>query len=156
MQLATITWRPFASNANAPTVVHGHKRTRRSSGNVLSRLLRPVLIGLMLCLNTGLITSAYAHAELAQSIPPAGGTVSASPKTLTLAFTEAAVPYFSAVQVRDSHGTIIAVGKLQAKSDLELIVSLPPLSAGSYAVIWHVTSEDTHKTQGRFTFTVTQ
>ncbi|MGA3399614.1 MAG: copper resistance protein CopC [Acetobacteraceae bacterium] len=28
------------------------------------------------------------------------------------------------------------------------------LPAGQYTVIWHVTSVDTHKTEGRFTFSV--
>ena len=35
------------------------------------------------------------------------------------------------------------------------IVELPRLSPGTYTVIWHVTSVDTHKTEGNFKFTVT-
>ena len=35
-----------------------------------------------------------------------------------------------------------------------LKVSLPSLSPGTYTVIWQVTSVDTHKTEGKFTFKV--
>ena len=36
----------------------------------------------------------------------------------------------------------------------QLSVSLPKLAAGRYTVIWHVTSIDTHKTEGHFNFRV--
>ena len=35
-----------------------------------------------------------------------------------------------------------------------LQVSLPQLPAGTYTVIWHVVSVDTHRTQGHFEFTI--
>jgi hypothetical protein len=35
-----------------------------------------------------------------------------------------------------------------------MLVGLPKLGAGVYTVIWHATSVDAHKTEGRFTFTV--
>ena len=35
-----------------------------------------------------------------------------------------------------------------------LQVKLKPLPPGVYTVVWHVTSVDTHKTEGHFTFTV--
>jgi copper resistance protein C len=35
-----------------------------------------------------------------------------------------------------------------------LAVALPRLGAGAYTVIWHVTSVDTHKTEGRYQFTI--
>jgi methionine-rich copper-binding protein CopC len=36
-----------------------------------------------------------------------------------------------------------------------LSVQLPKLVPGTYTVSWHVTSVDTHKTEGNFQFTVT-
>jgi methionine-rich copper-binding protein CopC len=36
----------------------------------------------------------------------------------------------------------------------KLSVSLPKLPPGKYTVTWHVTSVDTHKTEGQFHFTV--
>jgi methionine-rich copper-binding protein CopC len=35
-----------------------------------------------------------------------------------------------------------------------LSVKLKTLAPGDYSVEWHVTSVDTHKTEGHFTFTV--
>ncbi len=44
------------------------------------------------------------------------------------------------------------VEKIEAHLDTQnkslFLVSLPSLPAGSYTVIWHVVSVDTHKTQG--------
>ena len=39
-------------------------------------------------------------------------------------------------------------------NDRRLVIDLPKLSAGTYTVIWHVTSVDTHKTEDSFTFHV--
>ena len=38
--------------------------------------------------------------------------------------------------------------------DRKLLVDLPDLHAGHYTVTWHVTSVDTHKTEGSFQFSV--
>ncbi|HTC12301.1 MAG TPA: copper resistance protein CopC, partial [Acetobacteraceae bacterium] len=35
-----------------------------------------------------------------------------------------------------------------------ILLGLPPLKPGAYTVEWHVTSVDTHKTEGTFTFSV--
>jgi len=35
-----------------------------------------------------------------------------------------------------------------------LVIGLKALKPGDYSVDWHVTSVDTHKTQGHFSFTV--
>ncbi len=35
-----------------------------------------------------------------------------------------------------------------------LVVALPKLPNGVYTVVWHVTSVDTHKTEGRYQFTI--
>ena len=40
--------------------------------------------------------------------------------------------------------------------DTVLAVPLKPLPPGVYTVSWHATATDTHKTEGKFTFTVTQ
>jgi hypothetical protein len=46
-------------------------------------------------------------------------------------------------------------GKPTALDDGRMLsVKLKPLPPGVYAVEWHVTSVDTHKTEGHFTFTV--
>jgi methionine-rich copper-binding protein CopC len=98
--------------------------------------------------------SARAHAFLDHAIPAVGSAVPPSPKALDLFFTEGVVPAFSSVTVT-ANGKPVTVGKPRNGQDAkELIVALPKLPPGDYTVTWHVTSVDTHKTQGDFHFAV--
>jgi copper resistance protein C len=98
---------------------------------------------------------AYAHALLDHASPPVGGRVASSPPMLELTFTEGVVPHFSSVEVLGPSGQAVHTGPLRTgNAARELIVPLPTLAPGRYTVIWHVTSQDTHKTEGRFSFTV--
>jgi len=101
---------------------------------------------------------AFAHAFLERADPPVGSDVATSPRTLTLRFTEGVEPLFSTVEMRDANGAAVAIGKPHTASgnDRELVVALPDLHKGRYTVTWHVTSVDTHKTEGSFRFSVTQ
>ena len=60
-------------------------------------------------------------------------------------------------QVHGPNGAAIATGKphVAPDSNRRLTVTLPKLPPGTYTVNWHVTSVDTHKTEGNYTFTVT-
>ncbi len=99
--------------------------------------------------------SAFAHAFLVRALPAVGSTVSAAPSVLTLFYTEKVEPHFSQVQVLDAKGDRLPVGALHTTGDGRTVtIGLPKLSAGKYTVVWHVTSVDTHKTQGRFAFSV--
>ena len=106
----------------------------------------------------GLLVShpAHAHAQLRQAEPPVGGTVRAAPAQVELTFSEAAEPRFSTVTVTDAAGVQVDKGDLHvAGGDAKhLAVSLVALRPGTYKVVWHATSVDTHKTEGSFTFTV--
>lgn len=98
---------------------------------------------------------AFAHAFLARATPPVGGTVTASPKELDLVFTEGVSAHFSTVQLLGPDGKPVKTGAPHTgKQQKELLVTLPALSPGKYTVVWHATSEDTHKTEGRFSFTI--
>ena len=98
---------------------------------------------------------AGAHALLEHASPPVGGQVATAPATLDLSFSEGVVPRFSSVAVLGPSGEALRTGPPHSgKNRRELVVRLPPLAPGQYAVVWHVTSEDTHKTEGRFNFTV--
>ena len=100
--------------------------------------------------------AALAHAFLDHAVPAVGSQVAQSPAALQLAYTEGVEPAFSTVTVTDSSGNRVDRASLTAQQDGRvLIVPLKPLPPGTYAVEWHVTSVDTHKTQGHFTFTVT-
>jgi methionine-rich copper-binding protein CopC len=99
---------------------------------------------------------ASSHAFLARSAPPAGSTMSASPDTVTITYTESVEPNFSTIEVRAATGTRVDKADLHVTGGAgrQLSVGLPPLPPGQYTVVWHVTSVDTHKTEGNFDFTI--
>jgi len=100
---------------------------------------------------------AFAHAFLQRASPPVGSELSASPSAVTITYTEGVEPGFSTIEVDDAHGTRVdkADPHLLGGEQTILSVSLPKLPPGQYTVIWHATSVDTHKTEGRFTFRIT-
>ncbi len=98
---------------------------------------------------------AFAHAFLAHASPSAGAELRAAPPAVTITFTEGVEPHFSTIEVRDSVGARLDTGTPHTEGKIEILaVSLPKLPPGRYTVIWHATSVDTHKTEGRFTFSV--
>ncbi len=101
-------------------------------------------------------SAAFAHAFLDSAAPRVGSTVRSPPKEVVLTFTQGVEPAFSKLEVTDLVGTHEEVGTAHtAGSDpRKLAVSVGLLTAGTYTVAWHVTSVDTHKTQGQFHFTV--
>jgi copper resistance protein C len=99
--------------------------------------------------------SAHAHAFLTRAVPPVGGRVTTPPAELDLYYTEGVIPHFSSVEVLGPSGRTLRVGALKtAENGRELIVPVPALSPGNYTVVWHATAEDTHKTEGKYSFTV--
>ena len=104
-----------------------------------------------------LIRPAFAHAFLASAAPAVGSVANASPKDVVLTFTEAVEPRFSRIEVDDDAGTRVDVGDVHGDSGdgKRLSVGVPALKPGAYRVVWHAVSVDTHRTEGRFTFTVT-
>ncbi len=98
---------------------------------------------------------AFAHAHLTTASPAENATVVA-PTQVVLGFTQPLEKSFSTIEVWDAGGKRIDDGKPLAGTDTEhLAIGLPKLPAGTYKVIWHATSVDTHRTEGNFTFTVT-
>ena len=99
---------------------------------------------------------ALSHAQLQRASPRSGSKLQASPPAVTITYTEDVEPALSTIEVYNANGARLD------KSDLHLVgngsrqlsVSLPTLPAGQYLVIWHVTSVDTHKTEGQFNFSV--
>jgi copper resistance protein C len=104
-----------------------------------------------------LASPAFAHAFLERASPPVGSEVGTSPPEVYITFTEGVEPLFSTIEVRGAGGAAIAAGKPHSApgNDRRLVVDLPKLPAGTYTVIWHATSVDTHKTEGSYQFTVT-
>jgi methionine-rich copper-binding protein CopC len=100
--------------------------------------------------------AAFAHSFPKTTEPPAGGTVHAAPAEVVIVFTEALEPHFSTIEVFNSHNQRVDSGVAHAdpKDAHRFIVGLKKLGPGTYKVVWHATSVDTHKTQGSYTFTV--
>jgi methionine-rich copper-binding protein CopC len=78
--------------------------------------------------------------------------VPSPPTEITLYFTEELEPKFSCAEVRSAAGA--RVDHEANISGKVMHLSVGTLAPGNYTVTWHVTSVDTHKTQGSFSFTV--
>lgn len=96
------------------------------------------------------------HAFPDHSDPRVGSTVSVPPSTVRIWFDGDIEPAFSSLRVRSVDGKIVdkGDGHVDAKDKTLLEVSVPPLDAGTYTVIWNVVARDGHRTTGKYTFTV--
>jgi len=113
----------------------------------------PLLAALILVLSEGAV---FAHAHLQRAWPAEDSTVTLPPSEITIAFTEAVEPRFSTINVTNASGQQVNNGTphLVAGDARRLAVDIPALSPGTYTVVWHATSVDTHKTDGTYRFTV--
>lgn len=124
-----------------------------SSRSVLRTLVLSALLGSIGAF--GLASPSFAHAHLKRAEPAANSAVTPSPPSLSLSFTEAVEPRFSTVELHGPDGKAVQIGTPEARDNgLTLVSTLPSLQPGTYTVVWHATSVDTHKTEGKFTFTV--
>jgi len=96
---------------------------------------------------------ATAHAILDHAEPRVGNSVATPPHEVRLWFTQKVEGAFSGITVTNAAGERIDTGKARANGN-QLSVSLRPGGPGTYHVIWHVISVDTHTTDGNFTFQV--
>ena len=98
----------------------------------------------------------WAHAFLDHSEPKVGSTITNAPFEIKLWFNQDVEPAFSSIKVQNASETEVDKKDTHrdAKNKALLVVSESPLPAGTYTVFWHVVSEDTHRTQGHFKFTI--
>ena len=108
-------------------------------------------------LGFALVPPAFAHAYLRRAEPAADSTVTAAPAVVVCEFTEALEPSFSRLEIQDATGKRVDAGDMHlAPGDAkQMVIGLGKVGAGIYTVIWHAVSVDTHRTEGRFSFTVT-
>ena len=99
--------------------------------------------------------AAHAHASLAHASPSAGSIISAAPYEVTLTFTDTLEAAFSKLAVTNASGVEVSQGKPQVTGNT-MRIGVKPLKVGVYNVNWRAVSTDTHKTQGSFTFQITQ
>jgi hypothetical protein len=108
---------------------------------------------LVTALVAGLAGPALAHAFLDKASPAAGENLKTPPVAVTLHFTEALEPTFSAIAVTDETGGDVTAGP-PIVSGTQMTVTLKHLAPGRYRVSWHAVSVDTHRTQGKYGFLV--
>jgi methionine-rich copper-binding protein CopC len=99
---------------------------------------------------------AQAHAKLVSSTPAEGATV-AAPKQIVLKFSEKLQPKFSGMALTMPAMSNMAVGtKVSVAKDRVTMTATPtqPLAPGAYMASWHAVTADTHRMEGKFSFTV--
>jgi len=110
-----------------------------------------VLIGLIL-----LPTLAMAHAHLVKSTPNANEQVKTPLQSISLQFSENVEPTLSKIEVISQNtGARIELEKahlIEGKKNAIQAVLEKPILPGHYTVRWKVTSVDTHKSHGDFSF----
>lgn len=114
-------------------------------------------LSLFAALSLLLAGPAMAHAHLEAATPAANAAVSASPSSLELTFSEGLNLAFSNVEITDAKGVAVATDKAALSGGEGTVLTIPIHSAlppGAYTVNWHVLSNDGHKTQGSYSFTV--
>lgn len=101
-------------------------------------------------------SASLAHPKL-QSAEPAVGATAASPKQIRIMFNEAVIPRFSGAELRDSFGKLVATGKSESDPADKKVLVVPvkqQLVPGTYKVEWHAVSDDTHRVEGSYSFSV--
>ncbi len=114
---------------------------------------------LLILLLAGVVTAVSAHAAvIIKSIPANGEILAESPSEVMAWFAEELVSGESTMTVFSAQGTQVDNGdggvNLNDPDHASMIVTLPPLSDGSYTVQWHVTLLDGDATDGAFSFAV--
>lgn len=98
--------------------------------------------------------AAQAHARLV-SATPAAKSAGASPRVVTLTFSDRVAPAFSSFDVVNAAGAKASV-RTQVSQDGKTITGTlaRPLAAGAYVVNWRIASTDGHRMTGSYDFTV--
>ena len=101
-------------------------------------------------------SGALGHAFLDHAVPAVGSTIRKAPAAVKIWFTQALEPAFSTIKILDAKGGVIASSNRAVDASDRTLLSLPvpPLSPGTYRVVWRVISVDTHVSEGDFTFEI--
>lgn len=129
-------------------------RTRRERAPVRRAFEALALLVAGLALATGI---AWAHGALKSSAPARGARLREAPREIRLTFTERVELSMTSIELRALNGEAVPLAPLRAVVDSPQVVIAPvaaPLTAGTYAVAWQVTSRDGHPVRGRFAFTI--
>lgn len=119
-----------------------HRRTR----TLLALLLLPVIW--LIC-----ASPASAHDRLVGTTPASGSSVT-SPELVQLKFAEPVVTTGTQVEVKNA-AQQVASSDLAITGNVVSVRLTPPATAGTYQVIWRITSDDGHPVSGTFSFRAT-
>lgn len=111
------------------------------------------ILRIMLLVSFMYCSTLWAHATPQQQTPGPGQVISSGATTVNITFDSQIEPVFSTLKVTDQRGRQVSRGK-GSVSGSTLRTSLPKLSSGSYQVYWSVVSNDGHRTQGSYSFSV--
>jgi methionine-rich copper-binding protein CopC len=121
-------------------------KTRRT--HPVALVVGALLVGALTLING----PAQAHDELVSTNPADRATVAVMPAQIVLTFAEAAEKVGSQVIVKGPGGDV-AVGTPVFSGVTVTQAVQPGAPAGSYTVLWRVTSDDGHPVSGTFGFT---
>lgn len=123
--------------------------------NKLHRLSRASVILSIAMSLSAFASLVQAHAKLESTTPSADSSVS-SPKLIQVHFNEAVETKMSSIKLATSDGTAVPVMSMNDAKDPATLSIMPnaPLKAGLYKVTWSAVTDDGHKTQSTFRFTV--
>ncbi len=103
-------------------------------------------------------TSAGAHAELLESDPPVGGTVTEGVDSVQMTLLAFDPDGPVSIEVTDPAGTDVTVGEPRVDSRASTVeIEVEPLDVGQHIVHWHAMADDGDgESEGTFTFEVKQ
>jgi len=114
--------------------------------------------GALAAIAIGLIAQpAGAHPSVKSTNPAMDGVNSIPPTQIELNFSEDVIAKFSGLELRDEKSEKITTGvaTTDPKDKKRLVVPiLGSLVPGRYTVKWHVVSTDTHRVEGKYSFSV--
>jgi copper transport protein len=113
-------------------------------------------VGFTLLVALVVVPSALAHATVERSDPEDGSSVTRSPRTIRIWFSEGIVPRFSGAKIVGEQGRRIALTSVRAEADgLLVLTPASELPKGLYTADWSVLSaEDGHLRRGFVVFGV--
>ena len=97
--------------------------------------------------------AALAHASLLQSDPAGGALLRTAPARIVLEFSQPVQAEGARVTVVAPSGRILPRQAARVQG-AQLIAPIGSSERGTYLVLWSVIAQDTHPSQGRFTFSV--
>lgn len=126
-------------------------------GRRLGCALAPVvvIVGVVLVL-VALPGRAAAHANLDISVPAPSSVLVEGPDTIILDFNEPVEASTASIQLFDGTGALLRTGEVLASAGdrSTIFADAPEIGDGTYAVVWRVTSIDSHVVDGAFSFQV--